>query len=131
MAFHDTQLGRFGELCTAHFAAHGDPDMRAAHVLAANGVCSPGRPSLDAVLGSKILNEDADPLWHPWAQQFSRQLNTYQTRGGSPLAGECPKAWAPQPPGFCMHELTPPLRYWSLRSFSSRMRINNVLTRDD
>ncbi len=30
-----------------------------------------------------------------------------------------------------MHELTPPLRYWSMRSFASRMRINNVIQRAD
>jgi len=131
MAFRDTQLGRFGELCTAHFGAHGDPDIRAAHALAKNGVSSPARPPLKSVLGSKVLNEDKDPVWRPWARRFSTLLNKYQSNGGSPLAGECPKAWPQHPPGFCMHELTPPLRYWSMRSFTSRLRTTNVILRAD
>jgi hypothetical protein len=131
VTFRDTQLGRFGELCRAHFGAHGDPDIRAAHALASNGVCSPARPSLQAVLGTKLLVEDADAVWQPWMQQFSTLLNTYQTNGGSPLAGECPRPWPPQPAGFCMHELTPPLRYWTMRSFVSRLKVHNVITRAD
>ena len=131
MAFQDTQLGRFGELCSAHFGAHGDPDIRAAHALATDGVSSPARPTLQAVLGTKLLNEDGDPNWQPWSRRFSALLSTYQSRGGSPLAGQCPRSWPPHPPGFCMHELTPPLRYWSMRSYSSRMRSNNVILRAD
>ena len=30
-----------------------------------------------------------------------------------------------------MHELTPPLRYWSMRSFTSRLRTTNVILRAD
>jgi hypothetical protein len=131
MAFRDTQFGRFGDLCTAHLGAHGDPDIRAAHALASDGVCSPPRPTLRAVLGSKLLLEDTDPTWQVWMQHFSPILSTYQTRGGSPLAGECPKPWPPQPAGFCMHELTPPLRYWTMRNFVSRLKVNNVIYRAD
>jgi hypothetical protein len=131
MTFRDTQLGRFGELCTAHFGQHGDPDIRAAHALASNGVSSPARPTLQAVLGSKLLTENADPAWQAWMNHFSGILNTYQSNGGGPLTGECPKPWPPQPAGFCMHELTPPLRYWTMRSFVSRLRINNVIVRAD
>lgn len=131
MTFRDTQLGRFGELCHAHFGAHGDPDILAAHALASNGVCNPARPTLQAVLGSKLFAEDTDPTWQLWMQQFSTLLSTYQSNGGSPLAGECPRPWPPQPSGFCMHELTPPLRYWTMRSFVSRMKVKNVVTRAD
>lgn len=131
MTFRDTQLGRFGELCTQHFGGHGDADIRAAHALASNGQSSPNRPDLQAVLGTKLLLEDADPRWQPWKNDFSRLLQSYQTNGGSALQGECTQSWPGQPKGFCMHELTPPFRYWSMRSFTSRMRINNVVTRAD
>jgi hypothetical protein len=131
MVFRDTQLGRFGELCSQHFGAHGDPDIRAAHVLASNGVSRPNRPDLQAVLGTKLLIEDTDAQWQPWNNFFSNLLNGYQRRGGSSLAGECTRRWPGQPRGFCMHELTPPLRYWSMRSFASRMRVNNVKHRAD
>src|SRR5262245_55995068 len=56
MPFRDTQLGRFGELCGSHFSTHGDPDMKAAHALAANGAAVPARPSLQAVLGTKFCS---------------------------------------------------------------------------
>lgn len=131
MAFHDSQLGRFGELCSAHFGGLGDPDARAAHVLASNGVSAPARPDLAAVYGTKILNEDNDAAWVPWAAAFARILNRYQRSGGAPLAGQCPATWPQLPAGFCMHELTPPIRYWSMRSFSSRLRVNNVITHAD
>lgn len=131
MAFHDTQLGRFGELCSAHFGGHGDPDVRAAHVLASNGVGAPARPNLQAVLGTKLMNEDTDAVWQPWATAFAGILHAYQAQGGGPLAGECTRPWPGLPTGFCMHELTPPLRYWSLRSFTSRMKKTNVVTRAD
>jgi hypothetical protein len=131
MTFHDSQLGRFGELCSAHFGGHGDPDVRAAHALASNGVSAPTRPNLGAVYGTKILNEDTDPAWLPWAATFGGILAGYQTSGGGPLPGQCPATWPQLPAGFCMHELTPPLRYWSMRSFSSRLRTSNVITRAD
>src|SRR5580765_7276798 len=131
MAFRDTQLGRFGDVCTQHFGAHGDPDVRAAHALANNGAANPNRPDLQAVLGTKLLMEAADPRWQPWNNSFSALLNTYQRNGGSSLAGECTRQWPGQPQGFCMHELTPPMRYWSMRSFANRMRINNVVVRGD
>lgn len=131
MTFHDTQLGRFGELCSAHFGSHGDPDVRAAHALASNGVSAPVRPNLQAVFGTKILNEDADTVWQPWATAFAGILHSYQTKGGAVLAGQCPATWPQLPSGFCMHELTPPLRYWSMRSHSSRLKGTNVITRAD
>lgn len=131
MAFLDSQLGRFGELSSAHFGGHGDPDVRAAHALASNGIGAPARPSLAAVYGTKLLSDDADPTWLPWAATFAGILNQYQVRGGSPLAGQCPAQWPQLPIGFCMHELTPPLRYWSMRSFSSRLKTTNVVTRAD
>src|ERR1051325_8892994 len=114
-----------------HFAAHGDPDIKAAHALATDGICQPSRPSLQAILGTKLLNEDNDPIWQPWSRQFSLLLANYQKMGGSPLAGHCPKSWPSHPVGFCMHELTPPLRYWSMRSFVSRMKVDNVIQRAD
>lgn len=51
MVFRDTQLGRFGGLCTQYFGRHGDADIRAAHVLASNGQSGPRRPDLVTVLG--------------------------------------------------------------------------------
>jgi hypothetical protein len=131
MTFRDTQLGRFGELCTQHFGAHGDPDIRAAHVVASNGQSGPNRPDLNAVLGTKLLLEDNDAAWQQWNNSFSPLLNAYQSQGGSSLTGECTQMWPGQPKGFCMHEMTPPLRWWSMRSFTSRMRINNVALRAD
>ena len=131
MPFRDTQLGRFGELCSSHFSTHGDPDMKAAHALAANGAAIPPRPLLQAVLGTKLLLEDTDVDWQTWMGQLSSLLNNYQAAGGGPLAGECTRSWPSQPQGFCMHELTPPLRFWTMRSFCSRMRVNNLLRRAD
>jgi hypothetical protein len=93
MAFQDSQLGRFGELCSAHFGNHGDADIRAAHVLAANGISAPARPNLNAVFGTKILNEDTDTAWQPWASAFTGILHGYQVKGGAPLAGQCPALW--------------------------------------
>jgi hypothetical protein len=102
MVFRSTQLGRFGELCDQHFKAHGDADARAAHALAGDGV-SPTRPDLQAVLGSKMLIEDADPQWKRWNSSFSGLLNTYQRQGGAPLTGICTQNWPLQGHGFCMH----------------------------
>jgi hypothetical protein len=131
MVFRDTQLGRFGVLCTQYFSAHGDPDIRAAHVLASNGVCYPNRPDLPTVLGSKLLIEDADPQWRSWNNSFSTLLHNYQRTGGSPLSGWCTQTWPGQPQGVCMHEMSAPLHYWSMRSFASRMQHNNVIQRAD
>jgi hypothetical protein len=134
MAFRDTQLGRFGELCSTHLGRHADPDIRAAHAFATNGVCSPARPALQAVLATKLLSEISDPAWQPWDRHFAALKATHQANGGSPLFGDCPRTWPSQPSGFCMHELTPPLRHWSLRSFISQPQTPqppNILVRPD
>jgi hypothetical protein len=119
MTFRDTQLGRFGELCTATFSLHVDPDLRAAHALAHDGAANGNRPSLQDVLDSKMLLEDADPAWQKWAPRFSSVVSHYQSLGGGPLAARCTRSWLTTPAGFCMHELTPPLQYWSMRSFAA------------
>jgi hypothetical protein len=133
VTFHDTQLGRFGELSSAHLSGHGDPDFRAAHALASDGVCMPSRPPLTAVLGSKLLSQDSDSAWKTWSTVFAGLLNGYLGKGGSPLRPECPKVWPDSsvPRGFCIHELTPPLRYWSMQSFASRLTTNTAITRAD
>jgi hypothetical protein len=135
MVFRDTQLGRFGALCTTHFGGHTDLDVRAAHALASDGVSSPAnpaRPNVHDVLLSKTLSEDGDAIWTPWANQFSGLSARYGTSGGRLLVGRCTRSWAPHPPGFCMHEFTPPLQYWSMRNFAvHRMNITNVVQRAD
>lgn len=136
MAFRYTQLGRFGELSFSHFGAHADPDLKAAHALAVNGVSSsPPRPDLSAVFANKFLADTSDPLWASWTILFKNLVSKYQAitgpGKGSLLVGECTKTWPAMPVGFCMHELTPPLRYWSMRSFaiSTATYKDNVIPR--
>ena len=122
MTFRDTQLGRFHEVCRQTYGSkHGDPDLLAANSLAADGVGVGQRPDLSAVLGQKLLSDDSDPNWKAWEQQFGNLRGGYMKRGGGLLVGQCPKPWDGMPSGFCMHELTPPNQYFSLRSFDSRM----------
>ena len=118
MAFRDTQLGRFGQFCSTSLATHGEPDIRAAHALAADGSWAP-RPLLHAVLDSKKLNQDP-----AWVTLFKTLRATYIASGGKQLTGDCTRPWPSQPSGFCMHELTPPLRHGSLRSFAGTPATN-------
>jgi hypothetical protein len=131
MTFRDTQLGRFGAFCSSHLGAHVEPDLRAAHALASDGVWPSPRPLLRDVLLDKQLHETTDPAWRAWAAAFATLTAGHVASGGRQLSGECSKAWPAQPRGLCMHELTPPLRYWSLRSFISQAAgmKTNVVTR--
>lgn len=70
MPFRETQLGRFGVLCMQYFGAHNDPDIRAAHALANNGMANPLRPSLQVILNTKSLIDINNPP------------NTWTTRQG-------------------------------------------------
>src|SRR5262249_55746389 len=89
------------------------------------------RPDLATVLGTKMLLEDTDPTWRLWNNSFSALLHTYQRTGGSQLSGWCTQTWPGQPQGVCMHEMSPPLHYWSMRSFDTRMTTDNVVQRPD
>ena len=132
MPFRDTQLGRYGHLCAQHFRFHVDPDLCAANALASDGMAEPPRPDLNAVLVSKLVLNPADPLCQSWQNRFKIRVTHYQAKGGHILSSYCTRAWPNTLPGFCIHEFTPPLHYWSLRKFADLMKgLSNILMRED
>jgi hypothetical protein len=84
VTFRDTQLGRFGNLCTTHFAAHADPDMMAAHALADDGVANPHRPTLQVVLDEKKLFQ-GHANCQLWQNSFATLVANYRNVGGQLL----------------------------------------------
>lgn len=122
MPFRETQYGRFSELCkgsaTSSAGSVTDPDVLAAHALATvgHGLPSP-HPNPGAVLATKHLGHYGDPSWVIWEADFKQILiPLHQHTGGAKLAGRCTRQ--DLNPHHCVHELTPPWRYWSLRGFA-------------
>ena len=131
MPFRETQLGRFGQLCAQHFRFHIDPDLCAANALASDGMAQPPRPDLNAVPVSKLVLNPANPLCQSWQNRFKIAVANYKAKGGCLLRGYCTRAWPNILPGFCIHEFTPPLHYWSLRKFENLMNGSNILMKEN
>jgi hypothetical protein len=112
MPFHN-QMGRFGDLAQA-ITLMTNPDQRAANVIAANGHIH------HQALQSKGFLEPIDPVWTSWNGIFGQLRNSHIGNGGSPLQQSCPKSPPGFPPGYCLHELAPPLKHGSLRWFAQR-----------
>ena len=132
MSFRCTQLGRFGEygntLCT-----NNDPDQRAAHLYAINGVLTTAhRPDIGHVLASKGLWAEGEDVWLKWQSMFQILFKRHQSRGGRLLQATCTESRIGVPNGECWHELTPPLKHDNLRNFANTtlpsLRNSNIIT---
>src|SRR5437868_5871838 len=103
MTLHSSQLGRFGQLAMS--LANGEPDRRASHLLASNGILTNPRPTLTEVLDSKGFKDPNGQAWLDWLVIFQKHQNHFMARGLSLLRASCPISWKGQVVGTCLHEL--------------------------
>jgi hypothetical protein len=131
MAFHN-QLGRFGDLAQM-LTGMADFDQRAANIISGNGNITGQRPTVSQALASKGFSDPNDAAWLVWLALFSGTRNAYLGSGGIVLQPNCPKSPPGFPPGYCLHELAPPLKHGSLRWFCQRIATvkDNLQTRAD
>lgn len=122
--FYPTQLGRYGSL-EALVRHHPSPDLKAAHLVAADGDLSPSpRPNLDQIIAMKGFCAITDGAWKAYRSEFEALVTRYTSGGGRLLKSGCTRQIRGVLPGVCVHELVPPMQYWTLRAFDLRGKDN-------